>query len=37
MDIHKINRIWQCATLLLAPALVVVLIWFKPKELAANS
>lgn len=30
MDFRKVNRFWQCATLLIAPALVVVLIWFKP-------
>ena len=30
MNFRRINRIWQSATLLLAPVFVVVLIWFKP-------
>ena len=30
MDYRAINRIWQSATLFIAPLLVVLLIWFKP-------
>jgi hypothetical protein len=30
MDYRKINRFWQSATLLLAPPLIVLLIWFRP-------
>jgi hypothetical protein len=30
MDFHRMNRFWQRATLLIAPALLVVLIWLKP-------
>ena len=29
MDYRKINRIWQSATLFLAPILIVLLIWFR--------
>ena len=30
MDIRKINRLWQSATLFLAPPILVVLIWLRP-------
>jgi hypothetical protein len=30
MDYRKINRFWQSATLLLAPILIVLLIWLRP-------
>jgi hypothetical protein len=30
MDYRKINRFWQSATLLLAPPLIVLLIWLRP-------
>lgn len=30
MDYYKINRFWQSATLLLAPPLIVLLIWLRP-------
>jgi len=31
MNYHAVNRIWQSATLFLAPPLIVLLIWFKPQ------
>lgn len=31
MNYQAINRVWQSATLFLAPPLVVLLIWFKPE------
>ena len=30
MNYHKINRFWQSSTLLLAPPLIVLLIWLRP-------
>lgn len=30
MDYAKIDRLWQSATLLIAPPLIVVLIWLRP-------
>ena len=30
MDFAKINRLWQSSTLLLAPPLIVLLIWLRP-------
>ena len=30
MNYHKINRLWQSATLFLAPPLILLLIWLRP-------
>lgn len=30
MNYHAINRIWQSATLFIAPLLIVLLIWYRP-------
>ena len=31
MDYRAVNRIWQSATLFIAPLLVVLLVWYKPQ------
>ena len=30
MNYQKINRFWQSATLLLAPPLIILLVWLRP-------
>ncbi len=30
MNYRAVNRIWQSATLFLAPPLIVLLVWFRP-------
>jgi hypothetical protein len=30
MNLKKLNHLWQSATLIIAPALIVVLVWLKP-------